>query len=272
VSPARAAALMGVLAALSAPREAPTQSPPISIEQWADSARREIDSATTAADVARLAEARALVDRLLERSPTHPLLLHYAGYALYHLAILHPQTTVAERREAADLIRAADAALDRASRFGGPPETKALRGIVIGQQIGRNPLKGFILGPRSKRLLDDAIAQSPQNPRVWLLRGAYALHSPEMFGGGAGRAEEYLLHAIELFENDQPALGAPAWGRAEVYAWLGLTYTRKNQFNLANEAYRKALEIEPGYAWVGKKLLPALQSAHGATGSGSPTR
>ena len=91
-----------------------------------------------------------------------------------------------------------------------------------------------------------------------MLEGIQALHTPSMFGGGADIALESFLTAAALFEEDAPESPLPAWGRAEVYAWLGQTYVALRMPEEARTAYERALEIEPAYAWVRDTLLPAL--------------
>ena len=57
-------------------------------DRFADSARREIEAASLAGDIARLQGARAMLERALTAFPNDPLLQHYQGYSLYREATL----------------------------------------------------------------------------------------------------------------------------------------------------------------------------------------
>lgn len=223
--------------------------------RWADSARVEIEAAYTTADTARLGAARVLLERALTAFPDDALLLHYQGYALYREANLRSGL---RGEDVGDLLESAEEVLERSAELAAMPETLALMAGVIGQRIGANPIRGMIQGPRSGRFMDRALERGPRNPRVWLLRGVGAMFTPRMFGGGLARAEEYLETAAELYRNDAPAPPAPAWGRGEVWAWLGQVYAQDDRIAEARSAYMKALEHEPDNAWVRDQLLPAL--------------
>jgi tetratricopeptide (TPR) repeat protein len=226
-------------------------------EHWADSARIAIEAANLAGDLDALIAARALTERALTRFPGNAWLLHYQGYALYREATLRQGRFQEKNLE--PYLKQAETALQASAAKAPIPETYALLSSVIGQQIGSNPIRGMTLGPRSSRAMDDALARGPDNPRVYLLRGVGARFTPKMFGGGIERAEEFLRRAIVLFQNDRPATPAPAWGRDEVWVWLGQVLEQKGQWQEARAAYEKALQIEPRNVWVRQELLPGLE-------------
>lgn len=269
--PARQLALAAALAAAAMPiaaGAAPAQAAatpttaaaptPADRDRWADSARRAIEAAATRADRAALAIARALLDRALAAHPNDPLLLHYQGYALWREASL---VLGGDRpRDARPLLQAADRVLERSAERLPLPETFALRGSVTGQLIGtsRNPLDAMRLGPRSTSLLDRAAEVGADNPRVWLVRGMNAIHTPGMFGGGLDRAEAHLQRAITLFAADRPAPPLPAWGEADAHLWLGQVHAKQGRREQARASYERALALQPGHAWVLRELLPAV--------------
>lgn len=223
-------------------------------EQWADSARREIDAAVRRADTTRLRGAIALIDRALTVLPDDPLLLHYKGYALYREATL----ARGRSRETTAELEAADDALERSASRLPLPETFAVRSAVVGQMIGSNPLTGMRLGPRANGLMDRARDLGPGNPRVWLLAGISAIFTPAMFGGGLDKAERQLRRAIGLFETDQPTPPGPSWGRAEAYVWLGQVMEKRRRIDDARAAYARAIALDPEFEWP-KQLAAALE-------------
>lgn len=226
-------------------------------DRWADSARREIETAVVRGDAERLGAARTLLERALVAFPGDPLLLHYTGYALYREATLLQDPR--ERARARSLLEQADSALEQSAAMP-MPETHALRSAVLGQLIGvsRSRLAAMRLGPHAAAQMDRALELGPENPRVWLLRGTSAIFTPKLWGGGTERAEQYLRKALALYAADHPAPPMPAWGHADAYAWLGQVYQRQGKRDAARAVYGKALEIQPENQWVRHRLLPGL--------------
>jgi tetratricopeptide (TPR) repeat protein len=225
--------------------------------KWADSAAGEIEAASDGGDLTRLRSARTLIDRALTAFPNDALLLHYKGYELHREAAL--QEGLNHRDEIEPLLDEAVAVLERSAEIRPMPETHALISSIVGRQIAFHPWKAMVLGPRSGTAMTNAIALGPNNPRVWLLRGIGAMFTPSAFGGGLQNSEAYLRKAEELFANDHPTAPAPAWGRAEVYTWLGQVYQKQNRNADAVAAYNKALQINPDQHWVKYVLLPSAE-------------
>jgi tetratricopeptide (TPR) repeat protein len=228
--------------------------------KWADSARREIDSANAAGDLDRLTSAAAMLDRVLTAVPNDPLLLYYRSLALYRSASLY--TGRKKHDEAKRALEEADMLLEQATARAPTADALALRGSVLGLMIGSsgNPLSGMTLGPRSSGLVDRAMELDPKNPRVWLIRGMSAMFTPKMFGGGTDKAVRDLQKAIELFDAERPVAPAPSWGHADAYVWLGQALQKDQKNDEARAAYQKALAVQPGYMWVQRVLLPSLDS------------
>jgi tetratricopeptide (TPR) repeat protein len=229
--------------------------------KWADSARREIDSATAVGDLPRLTNAAAMIDRVLTVTPNDPLLLYYRSLALYRTASLY--TGQKKNDEAKRALDEADLLLEQATAKSPTADALALRSSVIGLMLGlsNNPLSGMTLGPKSSGLLDRAKELEPKNPRVWLVSGMSAMFTPKMFGGGSDKAEQDLRKALTFFETDQPVPPAPSWGRADAYIWLGQALQKNDKVDEARATYQKALELQPKNRWVLYVLLPSLDSA-----------
>ncbi len=222
---------------------------------WADSARRVIDAASIASDLDGLAGARVMLQRAIVAHPKDPWLHYYLGLAYYR------EATTRLGREGKDqgkLLDAAEAALQASIEAGSTADALGLLGSVVGQKIGNNPIRGMTLGPKSNRLMQEARETSPGNPRLWLMGGIGAIHTPGMFGGGLDKAERELLRAIELFKTDAPKPPLPSWGCAEAWIWLGQVYRQQKKYEDAHRAYQTALSIEPDNAWIKTHLLPSL--------------
>ena len=240
----------GVLA--HTPHPTPAQAPTARLR---DSSIALINKATPVGDLEGLKTAEALLERALTVAPNDPWLLHYLGFALYREATLRMGR---DRQDVGPLIERADSILERSTHLAAIPESHALRSGLLGMMIGSSPIKGMTLGPKSGAEMERAVELAPENPRVWLVRGIGAIHTPSMFGGGLDKSEEYLKKAIDLFANDKPQPPAPGWGLAEAHVWLGQVYAKQAKKELARAEYQKALAIEPNEMWTRTTLLPAL--------------
>ncbi|MBC7895919.1 MAG: tetratricopeptide repeat protein [Cytophagaceae bacterium] len=227
---------------------------------WADSVSSLVAKAMAANSPAMLDEAVALADRVLAVTPKDGVMLHYKGYALYRKGNLMLGARARES-ELKPVLEEADAVLEASAAVLKWPETSALQASVLGQLIGiGGMLSGMRLGPKADNLFDEAMRIDPANPRVFMLRGIGSIYKPKMFGGGSDKAERDLRKALELFATHHPVSPAPAWGHAEAWAWLGQVLAGEKKVDDARKAYQEALAIDPGYTWVARVLLPALDN------------
>ena len=141
-------------------------------------------------------------------------------------------------------------------------EAWALLNSVYGLQISLSPMKGMLLGLRSKRALEKARRLEPDNPRVVLAAAVSDFNTPGIWGGDKERAMEGFRRAAALFAEEKPASPLhPVWGHGEVYAWIGLAHLDRDEREQARAAFEKALEIEPDFGWVRYALLPKVEPA-----------
>jgi tetratricopeptide (TPR) repeat protein len=186
---------------------------------------------------------------------------HYdLGYVLHRRAsalMLAKQTDRAK-----PLLEEAERALARAQELGGGATATALRGAVTGQLAGAGgAINAMRMGPRSFKLLDEAIAAAPRDPRVALLNGMSRLNAPRAFGGGPAKAEPELRRAVALFTEDKPTGAAPSWGRVDAHIWLGIALEQSGRRAEARTEFQRALALSPGHAWVTRDLMPKVEAA-----------
>jgi tetratricopeptide (TPR) repeat protein len=184
--------------------------------------------------------------------------LHYdLAYALHRRA---SAMIVDERaREAKPLLEEAVEMAARSRALGGGVHALALEGTVTGQLAGASgALKAMRLGPRAFRLLDEAVAAAPQDPRVALLNGITRLNAPRAFGGGPEKGEPELRRAIRLFGGDRNRTPLPQWGRVDAHIWLGIALFEMERHADARTELQRALAMEPTHRWVSTQLLPEL--------------
>ena len=249
--PALALLLAGTFQ-LGAPRGLAAQT--LDPVELAERLRTGLDEASIAGDDDALGHSVILARRAVTAFPDHGLLNHYMGYALYLLA---QRTMETDMRAAHASLEEAESFLEKSIELLPIAESHALLSSALGMRID-GAASAMTLGMRSGAAMGRAKALGPDNPRVRLLEGIAAFHTPSMFGGGHEAALEHFLAAIELFAEDAPEPPLPAWGHAEAYAWLGQTHAALGQADEARAAYERALELEPGYVWVREVLLPQL--------------
>ena len=244
--------------------------PAACLSQPADSliamGRADLRAGMNRGDLDRMMAARAAFERATASA-------HRAAWAHYYAAL-------ADYRIANHLLGQGEALEDRASSHlksavknlkqvikldADAAEAYALLNSVYGRQISLSPLKGMLLGPRSKGALGKAERIAPDNPRVVLAAALADFNTPRMFGGNKERAMEGFRRAAALFAGQMPADPLqPVWGHDEVYAWIGLAHLDRDERGQARAAFEKALEIEPEFGWVRYVLLPGVEQAAAA--------
>lgn len=220
----------------------------------ADSLSRVIEASFLSGDRPRLEAAKRLLDRATTLYPKDGLLLHYKGYAIYRLVQMPPEPEGAARDA---LLTEGLEALGTSAGLLPLGESHILRWSLLAQTISDAGSAMAALDPMSREQAD-AVRLGKENPRVWLVQGVGAFFTPAQFGGGVAAALEPLQKAERFFANDRPAAGRPAWGRAEVQAWLGVVHQKLGHPAESRKAYTEALRIEPGFTWVKDQLLPGL--------------
>lgn len=231
---------------------APVQDTPTP-EKWADSARVAIEAAFAAGRAEGVADGRRVAERGLERHPKDALLLHYQGYGFYREGLLR------DGDAARGLQELAREALERSIAVRDLAESRAVLSAVFGNLIAGSAWRAVRFGRSASRAIDQALDLGPNNPRVWLLKGAGALYAPGIAGGGADKAEVALRKAIALYATDLPAASMPAWGLAEAHGWLALTLMKLNRAGEARSALAEGLKLSPGHAFLVERVQPVLK-------------
>ena len=219
-----------------------------------------LERAYPAGDAAELLAVRADLADLLDAGQTagqRSITRYTMAYVNWRLFTI-PDAVPADDR-AALLDDAVDLLTRDLEVDDGNAESHALLAGVYGMQID-SAWKGMTLGRRASRASARALELAPGNPRVLLQDGVGKLHTPRMFGGGADRAEAMLLRAVAAFRTEPPDRPWPRWGRIDAWVWLGQISAERGDLAPARRYYERALDLEPGFAWVRDVLLPALEA------------
>ncbi len=101
------------------------------------------------------------------------------AYANYRLSIMAGLT--GQQDQAAQALDVAQSTLEQLTSAQPEAESLALLSSVYGMQIGNNPLKGALYGPKSNKAIQQATKLDPANPRVALDQSHLSLQYPSCF-------------------------------------------------------------------------------------------
>lgn len=195
------------------------------------------------------------------RYRTHPgqallvdILLAQYGLTGYYLG-------VEQKDKAAYQLDRAMERLERMGKEGGQEAlVYALSSAFTAFRIGLRPIRAMQLGPRSYRLLEQALEADPLHPQVWIEKGNSAFFTPSMFGGNKQEAIEHYKKAISLLESGMP--NNYRWLYLSTLVSLANAYEQTAQKELAIQTLEKALAYEPRFKWVKEEMLPKLRAAN----------
>ncbi len=241
--------------------------PADSLAQPADSliasGRADLRAGMDRGDLDLMMAARAAFERAAADAERAAWARYYAALADFRIANHLLGREEASKDRASAHLESAVESLKQVVRL--DPESAeawALLNSVYGRQISLSPMKGMLLGRRSRRALDKAQELAPDNPRVVLTAALSDFNTPGMWGGDKERAMEGFRRAAVLFAVEEPADPLhPVWGHREVYAWIGLAHLDRDERDQAKAAFEKALEIDPDFGWVRYVLLPGMEQA-----------
>ncbi len=249
--------LTGALAGLLPPAASPVTAQVRGADDLILEGKEQLQTGLDSNDLDVIRRARALFERATADPNRSSLTHYYVALADYRLANLLYGT---DRRQTLSYLNDSVEHLKEAIRINDRfAEAHALLSGSYGQKIGLSPLESIILGPKSGKAIERATELEPDNPRVVLLKAISDYHTPKMFGGDREQAMAGFQRAAELFDEeliDDPL--QPDWGHDEVYAWIGMAHNDAGAYELAREAYEKALAINPDFGWVKYVLQPQL--------------
>ena len=221
--------------------------------------KRVVKEGYDAYDKSQLLKARGLFERAVSSDPAHQWARYHQVYTDYRLIVYFMQQEDTEKFE-----RYTDAALNEGRKliedYPNNAEAKALMCSIYGMKISGNWSLAPVLGPKSQKLIGEAMELAPENPRVLLQAGISKYNTPAFFGGDKEEAVTLFRQAIALFEQEQNEPGVrPDWGYPDACAWLGIAYTRDEQYDKAIAIYEKALATHPEFSWIKSNLLPEVK-------------
>ena len=137
-------------------------------------------------------------------------------------------------------------------------ESKLFEAAFYGFRIGLRPRSGIRLGPRSNRLIDEALQIKPTYPRGHIEKGNLLYYAPGIFGGSKSKAIEHYEKAIELMEQHME--NNHRWLYLSTLVSLAEAHKETGDLGKGIAILEKALRFEPDFHWVKEEKLPEFRS------------
>lgn len=131
----------------------------------------------------------------------------------------------------------------------------ALKSSLTAFRIQLRPLSAPFLGPRSARLMEEAVAADPFNYRVLTEKGLARLYAPSWAGGNPAEAVTLFTKAAAEISKYKDAI-TNDWYYLHLMASYGQSLQKTDRHSQAVEVYQQVLSIEPSFQWVKNELLP----------------
>lgn len=228
--------------------------PSFDLEQKIVEAKAKLQEGLNAWDPEILKNARDLFLRLFMDNPDNAYLSYYIALCDYRLATYYFATFDQKEieRYTTEGLQYLETAMEADPAFAEP---HALYATFLGYKIALDYNQAMTLSQDSYAHFEQALKKDPDNPRVNLLKGISILYTPEMYGGGADKAMEFLQKALELIQKEKVTDPVkPSWGKEEAYTFLGMAYVQKQEFAKAKELLQKTLEINPHFGLARDEL------------------
>jgi tetratricopeptide (TPR) repeat protein len=181
---------------------------------------------------------------------------YQVGYGQWKLAeTLQVKDRSAARHAAGACIDATNKALDAVPKRANIPRPDVMHAELHAIQAGCYGTLGETA--RAGKLLDDARALQPANPRILLVAAIYAINRAKSASERLV-AERAIQTAVVAFDAQPPLPpGAADWGHAEALAWLGEVQLQREDRVAARNSLERALVLAPDYVFARALLARA---------------
>jgi tetratricopeptide (TPR) repeat protein len=194
--------------------------------------------------------------------------LYWRGFALWRRAINGFNESPTPKDLEDDLTQAIADFKDAIARDPAFVEPKIAAGSCLGYRIYlhlQDPTRVQELVQQSSPLMKDAMATTPDNPRLLWVLGPIRWSSPAERGGGQDKAFDLYKKGLEEIRKQKPASDPlePTWGEPELLmslAWSSLNRTTPD-LKAAEEYAQAALKLVPYWHYVRDILMPQIRMA-----------
>lgn len=137
-------------------------------------------------------------------------------------------------------------------------EAAAMLSSIYGNEIGKSPMKGMLLGSKSSSLAEKGILFEPNSPLAWSVYASNKYYTPSSFGGDLQEAIKGWEKTIQLSQANAGTL-KNNWLYLNAIVFLGQAYEKAGSRDKAIAAYEKALVVEPQFQYA-KMLLNKIRN------------
>src|SRR5580704_1121838 len=195
--------------------------------------------------------------------------LYWRGFALWRRAINGFNETPTPKDLEEDLTQAVTDFKGAIARDPASVEPEIGAGSSLGYLMylsKKDPTRIQELFQQSSPLLKEAMAATPDNPRLLWVLGPIRWSSPPERGGGQDKAVELYNKGLEAVRNQKRDVVdplEPSWGEPELLmslAWSNLNRTAPD-LNAAEQGAQAALKMVPYWHYVRDILMPQIRAA-----------
>lgn len=202
-----------------------------------------------------LADMEAMYDRVPSNMVLYDILLAQYGIIGYYLG------TDQKGKGQHHLDKAEDYAESLMKVAAYRPAALVFQSAFVAFRINLRPIRAVQLGPKSYKLIEQAMEADPAYARVWIEKGNAAFYTPSMFGGDKAEAIDHYRTAVALLEKNMP--NNHRWLYLSTLVALANAYDNTGDLPNAIRTAEKALAFEPRFKWVKDELLPAYRQKAG---------
>lgn len=141
------------------------------------------------------------------------------------------------------------------------PDATAYKGSFIAYRFSINRLKAVVSGMESKRLIEKAYSEAPENVRAISEMANLCYYAPALFGRDRARGVRLYEKAARSMEETRA--DRANWFYLRLLTNIALHYDAVGDASKAAAAYEKILSAEPGYLWVKEELYPDFLARNG---------
>jgi tetratricopeptide (TPR) repeat protein len=128
-------------------------------------------------------------------------------------------------------------------------EAAAMLSSIYGNEIGKSPMKGMLLGSKSSSLAEKGILLEPNSPLAWSVYASNKYYTPSSFGGDLQEAIKGWEKTIQLLQANEGSLKGN-WLYLNAIVLLGQAYQKVDNHDKAVAAFEKALVVEPQFRYA----------------------
>ncbi|MBN2639699.1 MAG: tetratricopeptide repeat protein [Bacteroidales bacterium] len=127
---------------------------------------------------------------------------------------------------------------------------------VYGYKIGLSPFKAPFYGPKSVRYAKLSMSQDSTNPFGYIQYANALYYMPVIFGGSKTEALRYYQSAEQKMNANKAKYVDDNWNYLSLLTSIAKAYEETEQYDKANQTYKKILTIAPDFDWVKNKIYP----------------